>query len=174
MKFQGESVKAVATGSVKLPRPGGKFLEFKIRATGLGDEAKGERLFPDARPPVDFLFDKKGGIVRDPKTDKPLRETNYYDAAFVTKQEEASRMQMVVSVVDALSEDPALTWDTDAVVGTREFYLATFTEMQAAGITFGDMKLIRQASQVLGNLDQKALEAAAEGFSAQGEAEASA
>ena len=169
MKFQGETVKAQATGKVCLPRPQGVFLEFQIRATGLGDEAKGERIFPDARPPSDFVYDKKGTIVRDPKTDRPLRETNYMEPAFIQKQEEASRMQMVVTVVDALAEDSKLTWETDAAPGSKEFYVACFEEMKAAGITFGDMKIIRQKALVLGNLDNKALEIAADSFSPSGE-----
>lgn len=169
MKFQGEEIKAKATGSVKLPRPGGTFLEYKIRATGLGDEAKGERLFPDARPPSDFVYDKKGTMVRDPRSDKPMRETNYLDPSFIQKQELASRMQMVVTVVDALAEDSRLTWDTDAERDSKEFYLAAFEEMKTAGITFGDMKLVRQQALVLGNLDAKSLEAAADSFSPSGE-----
>lgn len=169
MKFQGTEVKAKATGSVKLPRPGGTYLEFQIRATGLGDEAKGERLFPDVKPPSDFIYDKKGLIVRDPKADKPMRETNYLDPTFIQKQEEASRMQMVVQIVDCLEEDPKLTWDTDADRGTKEFYLACFEEMKAAGITFGDMRLIKSEAAILGNLDAKALEKAADSFSPSGE-----
>jgi len=41
--------------------------------------------------------------------------------------------------------------------------------MKAAGITFGDMKIIRQKALVLGNLDNKALEIAADSFSPSGE-----
>ena len=169
MKFQGTEIKARAVGGGDEPRPNGQFLEFKIRATGLGDEAKGERLFPDAKAPSDFVYDKKGSIIRDPRTDKPMRETNYSDPAFIQKQEEASRMQMVVTVVDALAEDTNVTWDTDAQRETKEFYLAAFEEMRAAGLLFGDMKLIRQKALVLGNLDGKALEAAADSFSPSGE-----
>jgi len=114
--------------------------------------------------PVDYVYDKQGTMVRDPKTDKPLREPNYAEPVFVQKQEYASRMQLIVLVVDALAEDPAVTWDNDAARDTKEFYIACFEEMKASGITLGDMRLIRDEAQVLGNLNARALEKAAESF----------
>ncbi len=108
-------------------------------------------------------------MVRDPRTEKPIRESNFYDPGFVQKQEDAARMQIVVTVVDALAEDSQIEWANQDTPGTREFYLACAEEMKTAGITFGDMKLIRAATIVLGNLDAKALEKAADSFSPSGE-----
>lgn len=169
MKFQGTALKSLATGSVKLPRPDGSFLEFKIRATSLGDEDKGERLFPNIRPPMDFALDKKGMPLRDPRSDAILpKEPNFFDPGYMTKAEEHSRMQMVVRVVDALAEDTAVEWVTSAEHGTREFYQACYEEMRDAGITLGDMLIITKEARKLGNLDAKALEKAAESFSQKG------
>lgn len=166
MKFQGNELKAVSKGSIKLPRPDGTFIEFKLRATGLGDETKGSRMFPDVRPPMDFVYDKKGLPARDPRNDQLLpREPNFFDPSYLSKQEEASRMQMVVLVVDALSEDPNIEWASTASRNEKQFYMDCYEEMKAAGITLGDIRLILRQSQVLGNLDSKALERAAESFS---------
>lgn len=170
MKFQGSDLTALATGEVKLPRPDGGVLTFKVRATSLGDEAKGERLFPNPRPPVDFMYDRKGTIVRDQRTDSPLREPNIFDEQYLKRLEEAALMQMVVSTVDALALDTNIEWATDAARDSRGFYEACLTEMKAAGLTFGDMKLVMQRARELGNLDSKTLEKAAEGFSAKGDA----
>ncbi len=170
MKFQGKDLVVLATGEVKLPRPDGGMLVFKVRATSLGDEAKGERLFPNPRPPVDFMYDRKGTIVRDQRSDTPLREPNVFDEQYLKRLEEAALMQMVVSTVDALSLDENIEWGTDAPRDSKAFYEAALAEMKASGLTFGDMKLVMQRARELGNLDSKTLEKAAEGFSEKGAA----
>ena len=58
---------------------------------------------------------------------------------------------------------------TGGLLGVEAKGSTSFTIHLAAGITFGDMKLIRQKALVLGNLDQKALEIAADSFSPSGE-----
>ena len=164
MKIDGRSLAGLATGKVKLPRPDG-FIELKVQAMALGDEDKGSRLFPDVRPPSDFIYDRKGGIVRDPFTNKPLREANTFDPAYAKASEHASRMQIIVQAVDAIECDPTVTWDTESPKGSREFYCDVADELKTAGFTFGDLRLIIAEARALGNLDAKRLEEAAESFS---------
>lgn len=168
MKVSGKRLECLAVGEVTLPRPGDtkevKHLTFKVRAITLGDEAKGDRLFPDVRPPVAPKLDGKGLPVRDPVTKQPVWEPNFFDTGYVTLQEKASRMQAVVSVVDSLDADSNVQWETDKPKGTVDFYEACFEEMQASGLTVGDIKLILGRARELGNLDSKKLEEAANSF----------
>ena len=173
MKFHGEPLKALATGTVRLPRPDKQYLEFLVRSTGLGDEDSGSRLFFDPRPPVDFVYDKNGTIMRDPRTDRPIREPNPFDPKYMERVEFAARMQMVVQVVNALSMDEQVTWETTAEPGTKQYYEDIAVEMKEAGITLGDMRLIVEKARELNNLDTKKLQEAAEGFSSAGEASGS-
>jgi hypothetical protein len=169
MKFQGQSLKAIVEGAVNIPRPDGTYLTFKIRATALGDEAKGERIFPNPRPPIDFVYDKKGLVVRD-RNDKPLREPNTADSDYITRNERAFLMQAVVTCIDAISfEGSGIEWETTETKGTKAYYEAVFDELKSAGFGFGDIRLINQRLREISNLDSKTLEKAAESFSAQGE-----
>lgn len=171
MKFQGIALKAIVYDVVHIPRPAGGMLTFKIRPTGLGEEAKGERLFPNPRAPVDFVYDKKGIIVRDPRSEKPLREPNPTDPDYTRRLEYVSLMQMIVQAVDAITfEGSDVEWDTAEVPGSKGFYEAVLDEMKSAGIGFGDIRLINKRAMELGNLDAKALEKAAESFSEKGDA----
>lgn len=163
MKVSGKKLEALAIGEVSLPREGGP-LVFKIRATSLGDESKGDRLFPDVRPPSEWVLDKNRQPVRDPDTKKPMRETNYYDPGYVKAQEEAAKMQMVVTVVDCLAADPNVVWENEKTRDSKDFYETCFEEMQAAGLTLGDIRIILQKARELGNLDGKKLEEAASSF----------
>lgn len=169
MKIDGRKLDKLVTGEVTLPRPNGDKLVLTVSATGLGDEGKGERLFPDVRPPSDYVYDRKQNVIRDPVTRMPLREPNPYDPGYMAAQETASLMQFVVKAVDALAADPTVHWDTDAPHGTKEFYIACHEEMKAAGFTFGDIRLILAKCRELGNLDSRKLEEAAESFSSEGE-----
>lgn len=168
MKISGKKLEALALGEVHLPRPGDtkdvKQLTFKIRAISLGDEAKGDRLFPDARPPVAPKLDSRGLPIRDPVAKQPIYEPNFFDSGYVTLQDKAARMQAVVAVVDCLEADPSVQWETDKPKGSVEFYEACFEEMQAAGLTIGDVKLVLKRARELGNLDSKKLEEAADSF----------
>jgi hypothetical protein len=169
MKINGKKLEALALGEVVLPRPGDtkdvKQIRFKIRAITLGDEAKGDKLFPDPRPPAAPKLDGRGLPVRDPLTKQPVWEMNLYDTGYTALQEKASRMQRVVAVVDALEADDTVKWDTTEPRGSVAFYEACFEEMQASGITLGDIVLILNKARELGNLDGKKLEEAAESFS---------
>lgn len=171
MKYSGEALRSLATDTVKVPRPGGKFIEFLVRSTGLGDETLGDKLFPDPAPPSDFVYDTKGQIVRDNRTDKPIRQTNAFDPLYQQKQEYASRMQMIVKFVIALSMDDKVQWETQAPAGTKQYFEHIGEEMKAAGITLGDMKVVLEKARELNNLDSEKLQKAAEGFSQKGEAE---
>lgn len=168
MKLNGKKLEALASGEVCLPRPGDtkevKQLTFKIRAITLGDEAKGDRLFPDVRPPVAPKLDNRGLPIRDPNTKQVIYEPNYFDPGYATLQEKASRMQTVVAVVDCLEVDPTVVFETDKPKGSVDYYEACFEEMQASGLTLGDIRLVLQKARELGNLDSKKLEEAADSF----------
>lgn len=168
MRIDGVKIEGLATGEVKLPRPGGTFIKLTVQAVALGDEGKGERLFPEVRPPSDFVYDKKGNIVRDPFTKSPLRESNTFDPGYVASAEEASRMQLIVKAVDCIASDKTVHWETEATPGTKDYYVALAEELRVAGFTLGDLRLILDEARKLGNLDSKKLEEAAESFSSEG------
>jgi hypothetical protein len=170
MHFNGKKLEALAVGEVHLPRPGdtkeNKALVFSVRAIGLGEEAKAARLFPDAKPPSDFVYGKQKGIpLRDPQTNQPLREPNYDDIGYLESQERALRMQMVVQAVDSLDRDPKIVFETQVQKDTAGYYEAAAAELKDAGITLGDVRLVLKKARELGNMDAKKLQEAAESFS---------
>jgi len=165
MHFNGVKLEALATGEVTLPRPGAnpQALKFKVRAIGFGEEGRGALLFPDERVPMDFVYDKAQNIVRDPMTNKVLREPNFHDPGYLDRQAKAVNMQLTVLAVDALDQS-GITWETKHAPGTREFYLDCSKELKEAGLSLGDIRLVIDKARELGNLDSKKLEEAAASF----------
>ena len=166
MLYNGSKIKALATDTVCLPRPTGQdSLFFLVRALAAGEEKKGERLFPDQEPPMQFRKDNKGQPARDPVTGKVVTGLNYLDPNYMEIQQRHEDLRYVVMCVDALDKDDSLAWETEEEHGSVKYYEACQQEIQDSGLSQGDILLVVSKAIELGNFDEKAIERAAEAFS---------
>jgi hypothetical protein len=161
MKIGGLKIEAMARATVRLPRPDEKYIEVKVRAFPLGDESPGDRLFPEPTPPQGLAKQPNGLDLRDPRSGKAIVVDLTNDPTYLAACEKSSRMQLVVSALNVMEE---VEFDSAKARGSKEWYEEAYEEMKAAGLTLGDLNIILKAARDLSNLNQKKLEAAAEGF----------
>lgn len=168
MKFNGKSLQALATQKVVLPRPEGQDDIILLVRASMPSEASSARLmFPDPEPPKDFVYKngKSGTPLRDPDTDKPLMEYNVDDPQYMRDQAHAMRMRSMATFLNAIDKDEAISFETKEKPQTQAWYEAASKEVEAAGISAGDMSLVLDVSARLSNVDSGATERAAEAFS---------
>lgn len=102
--------------------------------------------------------DRRGKMLRDPNTGELLRETNEASPEYTASLEEAYLRRGVCGVVESLSADPAVTFDTPRPADDAphaewvEYANALRAEIRAAGFTTGDLQKLMQFLARLCNL----------------------
>ncbi len=172
MKFNGEKIQAMATQEVVCPRPDGKHLVMLVRALGRGEEREAAKLFPEPDAPRGFMKDDKGNPLRDPDTGKVVADYLFNDPGYMQGMADAEDLRFIYRFVCAIDQDSRITFESDANGAQRIRDIQK--EIQAAGITDGDIALVMKEAIKLGNLDAGALQRAAEAFSEREQAKAQA
>jgi hypothetical protein len=172
MKFNGEKIQAMATREVVIPRPDGNHLVMLVRALGRGEEREAAKLFPEPDAPRGFMKDEKGMPLRDLDTGKVVADYLFNDPGYLAGMADAEDLRFIYKFACAIDQDSRITFDTSAKGADRVREIQK--EIQAAGITDGDIALVMKEAIMLGNLDAGALQRAAEAFSEREQAQAQA
>jgi len=167
MKLRGEQVHALARGEVVIPRGDADPIILKVQALPLGHEEHAEKLFPSPTAPLQYAEDKRGKVMRDPATKKPITVRNLEDPDYKAAVRATSRLQMMYFVHEALKADETVEWDTPETDDPKEFYEALFKELTLAGFSVGDLRLIIDTVMELSNLKGEDIQEAKEAFLSQ-------
>lgn len=148
MKIEGQALSVRATKDVILPRPDGNHIVLKVAA--VLDTSEFERLVKRPRPPV---------IVRKGKPSRP----NYDNPKYRKALERYEALTAAWLGIQSLKATPSLEWET-IKDDNPETWMNVENEMDAAGFSIGDQKIIAEAVLEVNSLSQKHITEAAESF----------
>ena len=167
MLLKGQKVSALAHGEVRIPRGDGDPIILQVQALPLGYEEEAEKLFPSPTPPLTYAEDRRGKIMRDPATRKPITIRNLEDPDYKVAVRATSRLQMMFFVHAALKNDPNLEFESIEDEDPKTRFTSLFQEFQAAGFSVGDLRLIVDTVMELSNLRGEDIQEAKEAFLSQ-------
>ena len=169
--FLSNELHALATEEIDLPRPGGS-ITFLVRALSPKEIGLASKLFPEPKPPRGFVYEKGSKTpTRDPKTDKPIMEYDFDDPDYLEACRETAFLRTMVQFLNAIDRDPKFNFAAGPKEETAEWYRAAGEEVNASGLSPGDMGLVIEKSNYLSNIDEGAPERAAEAFSARSQSQ---
>jgi hypothetical protein len=168
-----------STAEVRIPRRSGEDLVLQVRSLPGGFEERVLGWIPSPKPPRELVVNAKGVWVPDERG-KPAWTENESDPTYQEQAREATKLQSVAFIHEALKQDRDVTWEVDE----REpglwdhdkvaYYKAIRDELHGAGFSSGDLRILFEAVLALSNAGGKAVQEAAEAFLSKGPAAGSA
>lgn len=155
---------------VTLPRPSGEPLQLTMQPLTLGFHRKlRERGLHPPQPPRRIARDAGGKPLRD-DTGMAIMTTDDRDTQYLDDLEAYHQRVAVLAVIESLQADSRVTVSaqpptaSDSVAWTK-YADDVFAEMEAAGLTAGDLALLSQWTCRLSNLVESDIRRASENFS---------
>lgn len=171
MKLHGKDVEASAKAELRLPRMGeGEDIVFRIVSLPLGIEERAEELFPNPNPPMGYAKTARGGIVRDPKTKKPMLIEDTKDPVYRKANVLANRRQMSFFIQYSLCGGGDVEFEVQkpqdkAPPEEWETYVdSLFEELKGVGFSIGDFIVMVDSILEVSNMKGDAIEEAKESF----------
>ena len=164
MKVRGETLQSRATGAVVIPRPAGDPITLAIKALPLGWLEEVDRRLPEPEGRVKFARDERGKLLRDNEgkyVTVPDTRPEYRQAV-----KRNNRLQTVAVIERALVDGGDVTFETQQrdAGAWCDYYESIHAELEAAGLSLGDIDLICTEVLRVSNMDEEALEAARADF----------
>ncbi|MCA8997247.1 MAG: hypothetical protein KDA36_09280 [Planctomycetaceae bacterium] len=149
MKFNGQSLSCSFTQVFTLPRPTGDPLVLRLSPLPLGfhQQLRRRGIHPPSAP-VKIARDSNGKILRD-SSGHAITQSEYSNPDYLSDIELYHQRVAVLSIVESLRNDDQLTFETPVPstdANWPHFADAIFAEMEAAGLSTGD--LIRICNEV--------------------------
>jgi len=153
MKRDGQLFRARARAIAVIPRADGE-LTFQIQAIPLGFGEMLDRELPDPQPQVRTVH-SKGRTETE-----VLREEPGYLKAVARNAE----LRGALVIREALRADPSLTFDSDSLPTAKERAEGVLRELNEAGLSAGDTRILSDQVDALSNLTHEAVREAAKRF----------
>jgi hypothetical protein len=176
MKLSGRPVQNLFVSRYQLPRGTGEPLTLQLRPLPLGFHQRlRNRGIVTPLPPLKIARDSGGKPLRDAQG-MVLTLTDQRQPEFLAEVNRYHQCVAVLSVVEALAGDPAISFETTppgeaATAETwRNYAESIFSELEQAGFTAGDLVLLCREVCRLSNLIDEQLTAVQASFSLEPEA----
>jgi hypothetical protein len=172
MHLRDRPVLAALTQTVNLPRFGGDDLSFQLQPLPLGFHRRlRERGIAPPTPPLRIARDSQGRPMRD-DAGRAVTQSDPADPRFVSEMEAHHQRVAVLAVVESLAADPNVRFDAQPPAegaggeAWAAYADALHQELDAFGLTAGDLILLVDAIGRLSNLVGEHLRQARANFSA--------
>ena len=157
---------------VQLPRPTGEPLTLTMQPLSLGfhRRLRGRGILPP-QAPRKVTRDSSGKPLRD-ESGLAVMSTDEQDADYLNELDLYHQRVAVLAIVESLQADPQVTFSTpppttpDTTAWTR-YADALFDEMEAAGLTAGDLAHLSNWTCRLSNLIEVDIQRATANFSSE-------
>ena len=157
---------------IQLPRSGGEPITLSMQPLSLGfhRRLRGRGVVPP-QSPRKVARDSAGKPLRD-ESGLAVMTTDDRDADFLNELDLYHQRVAVLAIVESLQADPQVTFHTpppttsDTTAWTR-YADALFDEMEAAGLTAGDLALLSNWTCRLSNLIEGDMQRATANFSSE-------
>ena len=153
MKRDGQPLRARARAIAVIPRADGE-LTFQIQAIPLGFGETLDREFPDPQPQIRTVH-------RNGRTEtEVLRD----DPGYLKAVARNSELRGALVIREALRADPSVTFDSDNLPSAKERAEGILRELNEAGLSAGDTRILSDQVDALSNLTPEAVREATKRF----------
>lgn len=160
--------------TVDLGEVDGEHIAVVVAPLPIGYDLWLDEHLPPPEPPFrDFARDEKGRFIRDP-SGNPIPHHDRHDPDYVRRMARIEHYQMVLTVREALREDPNVEWETDPEEFSKkdfEDYAQALAEEVEASLEAAQVAAILRASNDLSDLMPRLLEDAGASFRDEGRAD---